>query len=57
MKTITIFVEGGIVYDVDGLPAGFNYEIIDFDDRKSGCTVEDAEHDHYDNGGRNCVLD
>tara|TARA_R100000900_G_scaffold4646_1_gene5674 strand:+ start:625 stop:852 length:228 start_codon:yes stop_codon:yes gene_type:complete len=32
MHTIKITVEGGCVVEVDGLPDGFDYEIIDKDD-------------------------
>ena len=32
MHTIKITVEGGCVVEVDGLPDGFDYEIIDRDD-------------------------
>jgi hypothetical protein len=31
MHTIKIFVRGGVVYEVDNLPDGFDYEIIDHD--------------------------
>ena len=31
MHTIKIFVRGGVVYEVDNLPDGFDYEIIDED--------------------------
>ena len=32
MYTIKITVEGGCVVEVDGLPDGFDYEIIDKDE-------------------------
>ena len=32
MHAIKITVEGGCVVEVDGLPDGFDYEIIDKDD-------------------------
>lgn len=31
-KTITVYVEGGVCTDVCGLPAGWDYEIVDYDD-------------------------
>jgi hypothetical protein len=31
METITITVEGGMVQDVEGLPEGYDYEIVDND--------------------------
>ena len=30
-KTIRIMVEGGLVYDVQNLPKGYDYELFDFD--------------------------
>ena len=35
MHTIKIFVKGGVVVDVDNLPDGFDYEIIDEDAEES----------------------
>ena len=35
MHTIKIFVKGGVVYEVDNLPDGFDYEIIDHDTEES----------------------
>jgi hypothetical protein len=35
MHTIKIFVRGGVVYEVDNLPDGFDYEIIDHDTKES----------------------
>jgi hypothetical protein len=31
MKTIKVYVEGGVCTDVTGLPPGYNYEVIDYD--------------------------
>ena len=31
MKTIKVYIEGGVCTDVTGLPAGYNYEVIDYD--------------------------
>jgi hypothetical protein len=31
MHTIKIYVKDGVVYEVDNLPDGFDYEIIDED--------------------------
>jgi len=30
-KTITVEVEGGVVQDVHGLPDGWDYEVVDYD--------------------------
>jgi hypothetical protein len=30
-KVIKIVVQGGVVVDVDGLPEGYVYEVIDYD--------------------------
>jgi hypothetical protein len=30
--TIKIYVEGGVVQEVDNLPENFNYEVIDYDE-------------------------
>ena len=30
-KTIKIYIEGGCLLDVIGLPPGYNYELIDYD--------------------------
>ena len=35
MHTIKIFVKGGVVVDVDNLPDGFDYEIVDEDAEES----------------------
>ena len=35
MHTIKIFVKGGVVYEVDNLPDGFDYGIIDHDKEES----------------------
>lgn len=31
MKTIKIFVKGGVVYDVKNVPKGYNYKVVDYD--------------------------
>ena len=36
MKTIKIYVEGGAVMEVENIPEGYEYEIIDLD-------IEDIE--------------
>ena len=39
--TIKIYVEGGAVMEVDNLPDGFDYEVIDRDVLE----IEDKEHE------------
>jgi hypothetical protein len=43
MHTIKIFVRGGVVYEVDNLPDGFDYEIIDHDTKESATDWLDEE--------------
>ena len=31
-KTIKIYMEGGCLLDVEGLPTNYTYELIDYDD-------------------------
>lgn len=35
-RTIRISVRGGVVQDVENIPEGWNYEIIDYDDLAAG---------------------
>jgi hypothetical protein len=46
MHTIKIFVKGGVVYEVDNLPDGFDYEIIDHDTEESATDwIDEKEND------------
>ena len=33
-KTIKIYIEGGCLLDVTGLPPDYNYELIDYDNQE-----------------------
>jgi hypothetical protein len=41
--TIKIYVKDGVVYEVDNLPDGFQYEIIDHDTKESATDWLDEE--------------
>ena len=46
MHTIKIFVDSGVVIGVDGLPDGFDYEIIDKDAEESATDwIDEKEND------------
>jgi len=44
--TIKIIVKGGVVCDVDNLPDGFKYEVIDHDVKESKCDCCKDSQDH-----------
>ena len=43
-KTIKVYVQGGCVRDVTGLPEDYDYEIIDYDNIEAEETEKNFKH-------------